>query len=84
MSTPLILRLFGIKINLQKPPLKLDNVITYAYNKLVLFNWGVRSGVGGVPYIFLQSKHKNLTKAIKIIIINLKVNYLKVNYRKGV
>lgn len=51
LSTPLILRLFGIKINLQKPPLKLDNVITYAYNKLVLFNWGVRSGVGGVPCI---------------------------------
>ena len=51
MSTPLILRLFGIKINLQKPPLKLDKVNANAYNKLVLFNWGVRSGVGGVPCI---------------------------------
>ena len=48
-----------------------ESVKVNAYDKLV-------------PYIFLQSKHKNLTKAIKIIIINLKVNYLKVNYQKGV
>ena len=55
LSTPLILRLFGIKINLQKPPLKLDKVNANAYNKLVLFNRGVAK-VGGALIFFKNDR----------------------------
>ena len=55
MSTPLILRLFGIKINLQKPPLKLDKANANAYNKLVLFNRGVAKGLAASLIFFCKA-----------------------------